>query len=55
MKLGTLVDHVPGYKTVPQMFSFLPRDLVMVFQLRKSWVKSSLNFKRPLLSPGAKI
>ena len=35
MKLGTLVHHVHGYKTLPQIFSFLPRDLVMVFQSRK--------------------
>ena len=47
MKLGTLVHHVYGYKTLPQIFSFLPRDLVMVFQSGKNGVKSSLNFERP--------
>ena len=36
MKLGTLVHHVHGYKTLPQNFSFLPRDLVMVFQRPKT-------------------
>ena len=46
MKFGTLVQHAPGYKTLPQIFSFLPRDLVMVFQSRKNGVKSSLNFER---------
>ena len=46
MKLGTLVHHVHGYKTLPQVFEFLPRDLVMVFQSRKNGVKISLNFER---------
>ena len=46
MILGTPVHHVPGYKTLPQIFLFLPRDLVMVFQSRKNGVKSSLNFER---------
>ena len=46
MKLGTLVHHVPGYKILPQIFIFLSRDLVMVFQSRKNGVKSSLNFER---------
>ena len=46
MKLGTLVHHVYGYKTLPQIFEFLPRDLVMVFQSRKNGVKISLNFER---------
>ena len=46
MKFGTLVQHAPGYNTLPQMFEFLPRDLVMVFQSRKKGVKSSLNFER---------
>ena len=46
MKLGTLVHHVYGYKTLPQIFNFLPRDLVMVFHSRKSGVKSSLNFEK---------
>ena len=46
MKFGTLVHHVHGYKTVPQIFQFLPRDIVMVFQSRKNGVKSSLNFER---------
>ena len=32
MKFGTLVQHALGYKTWPQIFQFLPRDLVMVFQ-----------------------
>ena len=36
MKLGTLVHDVHGYKKVPQIFQFLPRDLVMVFQSRKT-------------------
>ena len=35
MKLGTLVHNVYGYTTLPQIFYFLPRDLVMVFQSRK--------------------
>ena len=35
MKFGTLVQHAPGYKMLPQIFKFLPRDLVMVFQSRK--------------------
>ena len=35
MKLGTLAHHVHGYKMLPQIFQFLPRDLVMVFQSRK--------------------
>ena len=47
MKLGTLVYHVYGYKKMPQIFYFLPWDLVMVFQSRKNGVKSSLNFDRP--------
>ena len=46
MKFGTPVQHALGYKTVPQNFYFLPRDLVMVFQSRKNGVKSSLNFER---------
>ena len=46
MKLSTLVDHVHGYKIVPQIFKFLSMDLVMVFQSRKNGVKSSLNFER---------
>ena len=32
MKLGLLVDHVHGYKKLPQIFKYLSRDLVMVFQ-----------------------
>ena len=43
MNFGTLAHHVHGYKTTPQ--SFLPRDLVIVFQSRKNGVKSSLNLK----------
>ena len=46
MKFGTLVQHALGYKMLPQIFQFLPRDLVMVFQSRKKGVKSSLNFER---------
>ena len=46
MKFGTLVQHALGYKTLPQIFSFLSRDLVMVFQSRKKGVKLSLNFER---------
>ena len=46
MKFGTLVQHAPGYKIIPQIFYLLPRDLVMVFQSRKNGVKSSLNFER---------
>ena len=42
MKFGTLVQHALGYKMLPQMFYFLPRDLVMVVK----GVKSSLNFER---------
>ena len=34
MKLGTLVHHVHGYKTKPQILILL-WDLVMVFQSRK--------------------
>ena len=51
MTLGTIVHHVHGYKILPQSFSFLPRNLVMVFQSRKNGVKSSINFKRSKLSP----
>ena len=46
MKFGTLVQHAPGYKTLPQIFECLPRDLVMVFQSRKKGVRPSLNFER---------
>ena len=46
MKIGKLVHHVYGYKALPQIFSFLPRDLVMIFQSRKNGAKSSLNFER---------
>ena len=46
MKLGTLVHHVHGYKKCVRFFKFLPRDLVMVFQSRKTGAKSSLNFER---------
>ena len=49
MKLGTLVHHVPGYKTLTQIFLILPGDLVMVFQSRKNAVKSSRNFERSYL------
>ena len=35
MKFGTLVQHAPDYKTWPQIFNF-PRDLIMVFQSRKT-------------------
>ena len=36
MKFGTRVQYAPQYyKTGPQIFKFLPRDLVMVFQSRK--------------------
>ena len=46
MKFGALVQHAPGYKTLPQIFNFLPRDFVMVFESGKNGVKSSLNFER---------
>ena len=46
MKLGTLVHHVRGYKSFPRSFQYLPCDLVMVFQIRKNGVISSLNFER---------
>ena len=46
MKFGTLVHHASGYRTLPQIFQFLTRDLVMVFQSRKNGVKSSRNFER---------
>ena len=36
MKLGTLVHHVHGYKTLPQIFNFLPGDFVMVFKVEKT-------------------
>ena len=36
MKLGTLVHHVHGYNILPQIVYFLPTDLVMVFQSRKT-------------------
>ena len=36
IKLGTLAHHVHGYNEVPQIFYFLPRDLVMAFQSRKT-------------------
>ena len=35
MKFGTPVQHAPGYKGLPQIFYFLPRDLVMVFSKSK--------------------
>ena len=44
MKRGTLVHHVLGYKTLSQIFKFISRDVVMVFQSRKNGGKSSLNF-----------
>ena len=46
MKFGTLVQHALGYKRLPHIVYFLPRDLVMVFQSGKNGVKSSLNFER---------
>ena len=46
MKFGTLVQHGPGSKILPQIFQFLPGDLVMLFQSRKKEIKSSLNFER---------
>ena len=46
MKLGTLVHHVHGYKPLPEIFQFLPTDLIMVCQSRKNGVKISLNFER---------
>ena len=46
MKLGTLLHHAHGYKILPQIYYFLSRDVVMVFQNRKNGVKSSLNFER---------
>ena len=46
MKLGTLVYHVHGYKKNLRFFYFLPMDLVMGFQSRKTEVESSLNFQR---------
>ena len=36
MKPGTFVHHVHGYKLLPQIFKFVPRDLVMVFQIEKT-------------------
>ena len=41
MKLGSLVHHVHGYKTVPPIFKILPWDLVLVFQSKK---KNGVNF-----------
>ena len=38
MKFDPLVQHALGYQTLPQIFYFLPRDLVMVFQSRKKGV-----------------
>ena len=35
MKFGTLVHHVDDYEVLPQIFYFLPRVLVMVFQSQK--------------------
>ena len=35
MKVGTLVHHLHGYKTVCQISKFLPGDLVMVLQSQK--------------------
>ena len=50
MKLGTLVHHVHGYKTLASdLLIFASKDLVMVFQSRKNVVKSSLNFERSQL------
>ena len=46
MKLGALVQHAAGYKTLPHSFDLLPRDLYMVFHSRKNWLISSLNFER---------
>ena len=36
MKLGTLVNHVHGYKIMPQILSFLPSDLDIVFQIQRT-------------------
>ena len=46
MKLGTLVHHVHGYKMLPQVFKFLPKDLIIVFQSQRNGAKLSLNFER---------
>ena len=34
MKFGKLVQHAPGYATLPQNFLFLPRDLVMQWSFK---------------------
>ena len=39
MKVGTLVHHVNIYKTFPQHFSFLPRDLV-ILDLRQTEIRN---------------
>ena len=39
------------YKPLPQMFQFLPRDLVMVFQSLVMIFFRFFNFERPYLSP----
>ena len=55
MKLVTLAHLTHGHKRIPQIFQYLPRDLVMVFQKLKNGVKCSVNFERLEQSPGAKI
>ena len=55
MKLGTLVHHVSGYKMMPKIFLTFAQGLKYGLSKSKNGVKSSLNFERPKLSPGAKI
>ena len=43
------------YKRLPQMFYFLPRDLVMIFQSLVIISPRFFDFERPQLSPSAKI
>ena len=40
-------EEGPIYKTLPQIFKFLPRDLVMIFQSLVMILPHFFNFERP--------
>ena len=46
MKFGTLIQHAPGYKTLPQIFLIFAYGLSYGLSKSKKGVKSSLNFER---------
>ena len=54
MKLGTLVHHVYGYKTLPQFFLIFAQGLSYGLSKSKNGVKSSLNLKIIIKSLGKK-